>query len=222
MSTEKRIVCLANSDMTGGKCVAGKELIKGEPAGWIRLVGENGGVPWKQFAPLELLRIITVSVDRLAPEEHQKENWLLDTTGRPPWWEGENRPWNTPAQLVDYPVEPLWTSGYSTHGRKNNEVPSSQIDRIENSLRFIRVAELTLAPYEDKVIGHFYHDNIEYKLPVTDPNYKVPSSKEFNEGGNKMGECYLTVSLAGRIHEKSPYCYKIIAAIIPHDKSSGT
>ena len=37
----KRIVCLAISRKTGGLCVAGKELINGQPAGWIRPISDR-------------------------------------------------------------------------------------------------------------------------------------------------------------------------------------
>ena len=42
--TVKRIVCLANSRMPGGNCVAGKEvLVGGKIGGWIRPVGAVEG-----------------------------------------------------------------------------------------------------------------------------------------------------------------------------------
>ena len=37
--TVKRIVCLANSRMSGGRCIAGRELAgDGRPSGWVRFV----------------------------------------------------------------------------------------------------------------------------------------------------------------------------------------
>lgn len=237
MSIKKRIVCLANSSMPGGRCVAGKELINNKPAGWIRIlgkVGKKGGVPWDEFMPIQLGHIIDVALDKPAPNEHQpgehqRENWLLDTTTSPPRWKGEGCRWSAPAQLLDYPTGPLWVNERSTPGKKNDRVSSSQIDGIKNSLYFIRVAELTLAICEgkmikgkkakDQVIGCFYYDNIEYKLVVTDPNYQDLVSKKLNGGSRKIGECLLTVSLAGRTYKNSP-CYKLIAAIIPRDKTS--
>lgn len=85
----KRIVCLANSDKNSGRCIAGKELINGQLAGWIRAVSphtdgevlkrecryEGGGLP-------HLLDIIEVPLLKKYPKFYQKENWLLCPNSR--------------------------------------------------------------------------------------------------------------------------------------------
>lgn len=214
--------------MLGGRCIAGKELISNKPARWIRVVGkvgENGGVPWRQFTPIRLLDIIDLPLDKPVPNEHQpgehqKENWLLDTTARP-LWEGGNRSWNAIAKLVDYPVEQLWINGYDTKHGKNDFVPYCQIRKmkVNSSLRFIRVEELTLSTQGRKVLGHFQHNGEEYLLKVTDPDYKTPNSKGFARN-KKNRKFFLTVSLAGRL-PPIDICSKLIAAIILCDKING-
>jgi len=41
MSIVKRMVCLANSRKLNGRCVAGRELVAGQPTGWLRPVSER-------------------------------------------------------------------------------------------------------------------------------------------------------------------------------------
>lgn len=36
MATTKRIVCLANSRKLNGRCVAGREVLDGDPGPWVR------------------------------------------------------------------------------------------------------------------------------------------------------------------------------------------
>ena len=44
MPYTKRILCLASSDMPGGHCIAGKELLaNGNIGKWIRLVNDRAG-----------------------------------------------------------------------------------------------------------------------------------------------------------------------------------
>lgn len=223
---ERRIVCLANSKMPGGRCFAGKELINNKPAGWIRVlkkVGKKGGVPWEEFLPIQPLQIINVLLDKPVPDEpqpgkHQRENWLLDNAARPPRWKRENRSWSTPAQLVDHSVERLWINECKTKYGKNDIVPYHQIEnmKVNNSLRFIYVEELALSAHGWQVLGNFQYNGEEYSLKVTDPNYETPASKGFSKN-KKIHKCFLTVSLAGRwgISEGKDNCHKLIATIIP-------
>lgn len=44
MPETKRIVVLANSRKPPGRCIAGIELIDGEPADWVRPVGTDRGL----------------------------------------------------------------------------------------------------------------------------------------------------------------------------------
>ena len=216
MLKKKRIVCLANSYMPGGRCVAGKELIDGEPNGWIRLIGEEEGVPDKEFREVKLLDIIDVPLVASIPIDHQKENWSLDTDARPSWERSPHTPWEDPKRLVD-PVKPLWIDGCSTGDGEKDMIPYSKIGGVDSSLFFIKVKKLTLFPLTHKVVGMFEHSNVEYRLKVTDPNYKNPNSGKFDDGKCEIFECFLTVSLAGR-YWRTNACHKLIAAIIPHRK----
>lgn len=51
----RRVVCLANSRRTGGRCIAGKELINGQFARWVRPVsGWENGDSWNVNANTEM------------------------------------------------------------------------------------------------------------------------------------------------------------------------
>ncbi len=85
MTIVKRIVCLANSRKLSGRCIAGKEMVRGRVVGWARPVSarpheevseyerqyENGGDP-------QVLDVIDVPLRAARPKGYQQENWLLD------------------------------------------------------------------------------------------------------------------------------------------------
>ena len=85
MSYTKRIVCLANSEREGDRCIAGIEIVDGDLEGWIRPVSSQSN---PAVSPQErkyhddsepaLLDIIDIPLLRHQPNSHQQENWLLD------------------------------------------------------------------------------------------------------------------------------------------------
>lgn len=219
MSTIKRIVCLANSRMDGGRCVAGKELTGGVPRRWIRPVGKgtNKAVPIRE--DLKLLDIIEVSLSEPAPNLHQQENWLLDSSPFPLSRHGR---WSDPKQLLD-PVKPLWIDERCTSNNKNDRVLRPSENRADSSLRFIQIDRLLLSVFEPgeffdntyvRVRGCFRHDGAEYNLWVTDPDCECEYSTK-SSGDYEIGESFLTVSLPDKTSSHTDAYHKLIAAIIP-------
>lgn len=209
MPTVKQIVCLANSDMDGGRCVAGKELVGDAPGRWIRPVGEGASkaVPVKK--DLKLLDVIDVSLVKSVPHLHQRENWLLDCG---PFPSAKYRPWRKLEQLLDS-AEPLWIGEHGASNVVNDRIPSSRIQGVGSSLRFILVDELILHAPQGKLRGCFRHEGFEHDLAVTDPNYKQRHAR-MNPGKQQLeGRSFLTVSLAG--DSINVAYYRIIAAILP-------
>lgn len=212
MSIEKTIVCLANSYMGKYRCVAGKELGNDKPEKWVRLTThEREGVLKKDVRELEVLDIIDVKLLNSHPADHQQENWLLDMSS--PFKKDGKMPRSALTQLIDSTGQ-LWINGYKTKYGMNDYIPYSLIKKmkVNDSLRFIQVEELTLSAHGWKVLGHFRHDNEEYSLKVTDPDYRTYRSKGFSKN-KKIYECFLTVSLAG-CYKKTKACHKLIATII--------
>ncbi len=86
----KRIVCLANSRMPSGRCIAGRELqTAGRPSPWLRPVSgrEDEGVTEAEYrytggGGARLLDVVDVPVLGSQPAGHQRENWLLDPERR--------------------------------------------------------------------------------------------------------------------------------------------
>lgn len=226
----KRIVCLANSDKNNGRCIAGKELINNQPAGWIRPVSAR---PSEEVSEQEcryvngecpqLLDIIYVPLLEKKPKPYQQENWLLDTGSN--WRKDVCMHWQDLETLID-PVDHLWLDRCETYHGLNDKIPGHLVNYLENSLRFIRVDKLTLSVFmydyggrrERRVQGQFQHNGKVYHLWVTDPECKNTYLKK-SDGDHEIGDSYLTVSLAE--HSDKNY-YKLLASVIQCDKTSGT
>ena len=222
--TVKRIVCLANSRMWGGSCVAGKELlIGGKIGGWIRPVGavEGAGLPpWvRQYtdgSEPQLLDIVEVPVLGMVPAGHQRENWLVDESRR--WTKVGSVSSIVLRNLVD-PVEGLWIDGESTISGLNDRFTVEKVSTIKDSLRLVKVDKLYLKVWkpgeafgDDKrrVYGRIWVSGTEYRLSVTDTEIERKYLAQ-PDGYHSIDDCYLTVSL-GKPFEDN--VYKLIAAVI--------
>ena len=93
------------------------------------------------------------------------------------------------------------------------------MDRIQNSLRLIEVADLTLAVFapgeafgnrKRRVQGRFSHAGRSYALWVTDPVCERRHLAKL-DGEYRRERCFLTISLGERYEG---HCYKLIAAVI--------
>jgi hypothetical protein len=81
----KTFVCFANSRKTSGRCVAGKELISGQPAGWIRPVSSRPtheiSIDERRYQDgrdPDLLHFVSVQLLAAQALPHQPENHLID------------------------------------------------------------------------------------------------------------------------------------------------
>lgn len=217
----KRIVCLANSRKMAGRCVAGKEF--GVDGAWIRPVSdreseevsayerqyESGGDP-------QLLDVIDIPLLAPKPQNHQKENWLLDPDC---YWEKVRRvTWEELAQLAD-PESPLWVTGDSTSNGCNDRMSAMLAHTLDSSLRLIRIDALELVVsqpsiaygnYKRSVQGRFSYCDEDYWLRVTDPVCER-QYLQYPDGSHTIGECYLTVSIG---EDYRGYCYKLIAGVM--------
>ncbi len=219
----KQIVCLANSRKLNGRCIAGKEMKRGEAGGWIRPVSarENEEVSeyerqYKDGSDPRVLDIINIPLLEPRPKGYQQENWLLDPTS---YWEKADRvTWSGLIRLTD-PIGPLWINGHKTYNGFNDMIPLELSKSLDNSLRFIRLKRLILSVFSPgeafgnrkrRVQGQFQYESPIYQLWVTDPRYEQKYLAK-PDGEYEIGECFLTVSLGEPFNDA---CYKLIAAII--------
>ena len=220
--TVKRIVCLANSRMSGGRCIAGKELQSDGRAGeWIRPVSgwstgalsesecqfEGGAVP-------QLLDVVDVPVVEAQPRKHQLENWLVDQEHD--WIKVASMDGSAlPYWLDAHPT--LWIDGHSSDNGMNDRVPSSDTASLESSLSLIRVEALRVNVSENEgkanpvLRGSFDYNGCDYSLRITDAASER-RSVGIPLGDYEVGERFLTISLTAEPFEG--YLYKLIAAIV--------
>ncbi len=152
--------------------------------------------------------IIKVQFVKHYPQDHQSENWLIDS--RVCWTRAGRISRDDFAGLADSPVA-LWENS----GRKNDRVNLDVIGNFSSSIYLIKVRDIVirvLHGWNDKlqVRGEFTYRDVFYDLAVTDPEIKSAYTKI---GESCIGECYITVSLAAVPFNEGFY-YKLIAAII--------
>ena len=223
-----RIVCLANSRKLSGRCVAGKVVGSGA---WLRPVSDrfHEEVSWHERhyqdgGDPQVLDVIDVPLRHPKPNQHQAENWVLDSRY---YWVRQGRVgWCDVASLVDQ-TPTLWPIGQSSYNGENDRIALSVAQQQKGSLYFISVDSLVVkvfAPGEyfgepkRRVQGRFTYNGTRYKLWITDPTIEKAYLAKSN-GEYSMSKCHLTVSL-GEPHNDG-FVYKLIAAVITTDVASG-
>lgn len=230
MTVNKRIVCLAYSRQSGGRCIAGKVLVDRFIGGWIRPISNRED---EAVRPNEcrysssfgshypkVMDVIDVPLLEHKPRYHQQENWQLDPKKK--WRKVGRVNWDDLEEMTD-PAAPLWNGGTPGLSQRTDRIHSNRAAKFSSSLRLIHVDKLFLSvlvestqygTHRRRVQGRFIHCELMYRLWVTDWHYeKYYLSK--NDGEYEIGECYLTVSLS---KEYRGYAYKLIAAIIERHK----
>jgi len=218
----KTFICFANSQKTSGRCVAGKELINGRPAGWIRPVSSRPtheiSIDERRYQDgrdPDLLHVVSVQFLAAQALPHQPENHLID----------DGRYWSQQGTLdfqnidawLDTPTS-LWDAGYSGYAFTNNRVPDTVTSPA--SLYLIRVPKLTLVvgakspDYPKRIVrGEFTHGRRPYVLAVTDPQVEVTHLAR-PDGRYTLDHPVLAVSLGDPFQG---FFYKLIAAVL-YDK----
>ena len=220
----KRIVCLANSRKLNGRCVAGIELAGGQRLGWIRPVSDRQHQEVSQDerkygdgTEPRVLDIMTVPLLEPVPRDHQQENWLLDPARR---WTKEGCMLSGDLERFVDPIEPLWIDGDDTGRGNYDRVPRDQAIELRSSLRLIHTDQVQLSvlttygtfrPPRRQLRGRFRHQDRDYCLSVTDPEYERRYLAE-PDGYYEIQESFLTVSLGEPFVEQDA-CFKLIAAI---------
>jgi hypothetical protein len=227
----KKIVCLANSRKTAGRCIAGKELDRDMDFGdWIRPVSdrptqevseeerryENGADP-------QLLDIISVPLLEHQPHAHQSENHLIDDSHY--WTKRGKANWAALQAAIDDDAETLWGTDSSSYYGMNDRIPEQSAPQYQSSLMLIEPTNFEIVVAVEgrefnnprrKVRATFDWKGTSYTLPVTDPvierQYLAGDTGTF-----PLEDVLVCVSL-GEPHTDH-YCYKFCAAIITPERA---
>ena len=176
--------------------MAGRELINGEPGAWVRpvsarpdqAVSENERLYVGGSEP-QVLDVLDIPLQRWQPENHQRENWLLDPDNV--WTRVGTVTWGSLEALVD-PSAPLWLNGFGSSTSPNDRVPVDKTHDLDNalrsgwrpftiqqwksyldssiahSLRLIRVSDMRLQVFQTstgrRVRGIFSYRSSQYRL----------------------------------------------------------
>lgn len=223
-----KMVCLANSEKHGDRCVAGVRIDTG---GWLRPVSDDSGsglletqyetVSGHHPEPLDTIR---VELDRQRPKYHQPENWVISSGS----WELLDTELHNQALLaINTALQRegfvLYDAAHAIPKRDLKDVP------VFRSLTLIPPTEPEFYVREkDNGILQprttFGFDGCEYDFPITDPEWRQQA--ETNGVGSLPSagtvsddkEILFTISL-GEAHKTTKNCYKIVAAIFTIDST---
>ncbi len=218
-----RIICLANSRRHNGRCIAGRVWNGNRPGNWIRPVSAREGeevlereCQYENGRDPQVLDIIDVPLLSPKPNNHQRENWLIDSGSS--WTKVDVLSLDKLQKLVD-PVAPLWIDGHSTYSGHNDQIPLVLTKSLDSSLRLIHVDRVQLSVFRPgeafgnpkrRVQGRFSYAKKEYALRITDPSCERRYLSR-QDGEYEIGESFLTISLG------EPFkgdCYKLVATVI--------
>jgi len=219
----KRIVCLANSTKTGGRCIAGKEFKgRGKYGAWIRPIGGRetdelsiSECALEAGAQPKLLDVIEVPFQGATPHNHQSENHLIYLK---PWRKVDKIAWSELKNMTDQPAR-LWNNHDHTRSGQFDCMNREDAFSFSTSLALIWVPRLAaeVSPDPRKTTkdyrGSFVYMGDTYKLKITDPA-AIESLKGKGDGIHEVKDAFLTISLTEPWKKDNNRCYKLIAAII--------
>jgi len=207
-----QIVCLANSRKLNHRCIAGIDI---EAGGWVRPIRRgpdralslhvrrvNGREP-------QLLDVLKMSLASDRPDDPcQPENRYVETGA---WLRvGSLRP----EQVIAY-----CESGGMLFHNYLDYVPWDTLVALprakRKSLQLVQCQKAvfyTTTNVRGKLQARatFPYGGISYDLAVTD----AEAERRIKEGERLSTQCLLAVSLAGKISDERPQCYKLVAGVI--------
>ena len=223
-SYTKKLICLANSWKTGGRCIACKEINGTKIGGWIRPVSSR---PSGELNPsehiynnkttVEVGDIFQMEFDGKSSHPYQVENHVI-TAGYYCGYGGK-----ASAAMIRQCLDPNtalpWPMGYSTRYGNNDQVPEGMAKNAGETLRLIEVSDFTVIIEHEwpefgnkrKVRGSFTRLGHQYKFGITDPVFRARYSTS-PDGNYHVGRCILCISL-GEVDRG--YAYKLIATVLP-------
>jgi len=223
----KRLVCLANSRKLHGRCIAGRELLIGNPGEWIRPVSDREHEEVSEYerqyddgSDPSVLDIIDVPLIGPKAKSYQPENWLLDPVA---YWSKAGKFGHDDLDLLTDAPGPIWVNGHHTYNGRNDYVTVEEADKTDGSLKLIAVDDgLQLRVYRPgkafgdpkrRVQAEFSFSGVNYRLWVTDPLIETAylAQAAQADGVYTLDSRYLTISLGEPWEGR---CYKLVAAVI--------
>lgn len=217
---KKTIICLANSYKFGGRCIGGIEIeldekirgykIKHDDKGmpiWIRPVSslEHGKMPTDLVNNVRILDILEIDVQDYCPNNSHSENYRYSSIKR------ISNVRKSPSNLNSL-CDSFHDMIFYNRGKA---VPSKVFENGDYSLMLIKPEEAFLyKEFSNDERGQLRlkitREEVVYDLPVTDPEF-LGKNESFNGIEQKMGDCYLTISLG---EELDGWHYKLVAGVI--------
>jgi len=207
-----RIICLANSRKLSHRCIAG---IYPETGLWVRPVSTrpDRAITWAmrnvgRDEP-RLLDLLEIPLGRPRPDEGmQPENRLL-----------RDGKWEKVGEVAPEDVCQYCEAGGLLFHNADDCVPWDEVQRLPPAKRkSLQLVECHDARFWQTVSSRnkpqarvsFSYGHTRYDLAVTDALVEERILK-----GVSLGKrCLLTVSLAGKVSDAYPYCYKLAAGVI--------
>lgn len=213
------LICLANSNKMGGRCVAGLRV---DGKGWVRPVAgetDHGQLHSKHYrleedTDPEILDVIRVDLATPKPLPGQPENWTI----------GE-RPWSLIARPLGRELYKILRSaivpGPSLLGSTERRLQANALPRVKSSLVLVAASNLRWFVQRDlydrlqpRVL--FDLDGHPYDLPITDPAWTSRVVRRLSQmemrtysqetvGIPKEAKVFFTISLGEAFQG---YCYK--------------
>jgi hypothetical protein len=164
---EKQFICLANSNKSMGRCLAGIEVSEPQGQVWIRPVSKtySGALPIDLVKDIRLLNVVTLDITETCPDGYQVENVFFNTESLRTI--SSIAPNN---ELCDNLVTDVPTLFGDTYRSISTEV----VSQLNYSILFIKPTTFTayIREYDGKLFGAFTYRNSQYYLPITDPEFK--------------------------------------------------
>ena len=225
MGDTVEIVCLANSEKHGNRCVAGVRLDTG---GWIRPVSNDAGAGLleTQYTTAsghhpEPLDIIRVQLDHQRAKYNQPENWVISAEP----WELIETDLHDQALLAINTA--LQREGYilydGSHSIPKHDLTNMPVFRSLTLLSptdpEFHVREKNNGTFQPRTTFEF--DGNRYDFPITDPGWRRQAQTKGMDGlpsaehVSPNEEILFTISLGEATKEGR--CFKIVAAVFTLD-----
>jgi hypothetical protein len=229
MAYVKKIVCLANSRKTSGRCIAGRELTDDGIGPWVRPVSKR---ETREISEIDrryengrrasILDIIEIPMLEPTPLLHHAEDHLIDEDEY--WVKTGEAGWETVKEMLEPNEGPLWFNGSSTYHGANDKIPEEVAATLDSSLKLVRPSDLNIlvrveSGFEGRQGKHrararFRIANETYVLQITDPKAEAEFLGRDN-GTYPVDDAIVCLSLS---EAWNGFVFKLVAAIFTPER----